>query len=73
MPTYDYQCDECQSTFEQVQSIYDATLKQCPWCQGSQIKRLITAGGGIIFKGSGFYVTDKASKNSALSGGEGSH
>ncbi len=72
MPTYDYRCDDCQSIFEQVQSIHDAALTQCPHCKGPHIKRLIGAGGGIIFKGSGFYVTDKANKNTAPSGEGGS-
>ena len=57
MPTYEYECARCKKVFEQFQKITDPPLKKCPHC-GSTVKRLISAGGGIIFKGSGFYETD---------------
>jgi len=58
MPTYDYRCPDCGHEFEQFQSMRDAPLKKCPECGSSKVKRLIGAGGGLIFKGSGFYNTD---------------
>jgi len=58
MPTYDYVCDGCEHKFEQFQSMNDAALKKCPKCNKSKLRRLIGAGAGIIFKGSGFYITD---------------
>ena len=64
MPTYDYQCENCGSTFEHFQSMSDDPLSQCQECEGS-LKRLIGGGLGIIFKGSGFYVTDNKGKNSS--------
>ena len=57
MPNYDYQCQKCQHKFEVFQSIKAARIKKCPKC-GGEVKRLIGAGGGFIFKGSGFYATD---------------
>ena len=65
MPTYEYSCEKCGGTFELVQSMRDAALKECPkelcrqkkWGHG-KVKRLIGTGAGLIFKGSGFYITD---------------
>jgi len=64
MPTYDYECTDCGHTFEYFQSMSDEPLQKCPSC-GGKVKRLIGGGLGIIFKGSGFYVTDNRSKNAA--------
>ena len=61
MPTYDYKCQSCSHAFEKFQSIIAPPLKKCPKC-GRRVKRLIGRGGGIIFKGSGFYATDYRSK-----------
>ncbi|MDR1144069.1 MAG: zinc ribbon domain-containing protein [Spirochaetaceae bacterium] len=58
MPTYEYECKSCGHNFEAFQSMTEEPLKECPRC-GKEIRRLINGGGGIIFKGSGFYVTDK--------------
>ena len=58
MPTYGYLCQDCGHEFEEFQSITADALTVCPKCQG-EIKRRIFAA-GIIFKGSGFYVTDNA-------------
>lgn len=58
MPTYEYECAACQSRFEVFQSITEDPLKRCPDCKSRRVKRLIGAGAGIIFKGSGFYETD---------------
>ncbi len=63
MPTYDYKCEQCGRTFEYFQSMSDDPLTVCKECSGP-LKRLIGGGLGIIFKGSGFYVTDNKSKNS---------
>jgi len=57
MPTYEYQCLNCNINFEAFQKMSDEALKECPQCHG-KVKRLISSGAGIIFKGKGFYVTD---------------
>jgi len=58
MPTYDYKCTACGHTFEQFQSIMAPPVKRCPVCGKAKVKRLIGTGAGLIFKGSGFYITD---------------
>jgi len=70
MPTYEYVCAKCDHTFEKVQSIKDASLTICPkedcarkpWGRG-KVKRVLSLGGGLLFKGSGFYSTDYRSEN----------
>lgn len=57
MPTYEYKCNACGNLFDVFQKMTDARLTECPKCQGA-VRRLIGAGAGIIFKGSGFYCTD---------------
>jgi putative FmdB family regulatory protein len=57
MPTYDYDCTECGHAFEEFQSITAAPLENCPQC-GGKVQRRINGGAGLIFKGSGFYLTD---------------
>lgn len=59
MPTYDYECQSCGHKFEVRQSMKDPHLTDCPkeGCAGP-VKRLIGLGSGLIFKGSGFYITD---------------
>lgn len=64
MPTYEYECKSCGHAFEAFQSMSDAPLSECPEC-GKAIRRVINGGTGIIFKGSGFYVTDKGSSRSS--------
>ncbi len=76
MPTYEYRCTQCSHQFEQFQNITDEALKTCPKC-GGPVQRLIGAGAGLIFKGTGFYITDyrsesyqkaaRAEKNSEIS------
>ena len=69
MPTYQYQCAKCGREFEKVQAITDKSLTVCPkelcgmkkWGKG-RVKRLISAGAGLIFKGTGFYITDYRSE-----------
>jgi putative FmdB family regulatory protein len=83
MPTYEYHCAKCAKTFDIFQSMKDEPLTTCPkdhcqrktWGKG-KVKRLLGTGAGLIFKGSGFYITDyrsegyKASARSDSSGGE---
>ncbi|MCL2380329.1 MAG: zinc ribbon domain-containing protein [Treponema sp.] len=59
MPTYGYECKSCGHTFDVFQSMADEPLKTCPSC-GKAIRRLINGGTGVIFKGGGFYVTDRS-------------
>ena len=61
-PSYDYVCDNCQHSFEEFQSITAKPLKKCPKCGKRKLRRLIGTGGGIIFKGEGFYATSYRSK-----------
>jgi putative FmdB family regulatory protein len=69
MPTYEYHCTKCDQNFEAFQSMRDKPFRECPkdlcrlpkWGHG-KVKRLLGTGAGIIFKGSGFYVTDYRSK-----------
>lgn len=86
MPTYEYECAKCKKTFELFQSMKDEALKTCPkdlcrmktWGKG-KVKRLLGSGAGLIFKGSGFYITDyrsegykqAAKKDSSASSGAG--
>ncbi len=57
MPTYEYECKVCDFKFEKFQQMTAQPLKECPKCK-SEVRRLIGKGGGIIFKGPGFYATD---------------
>ena len=77
MPTYEYECAKCKKTFEAFQSMKELAYTTCPkekcrmknWGKGN-VKRLLGAGAGLIFKGSGFYITDYRSdgyKSSAKS------
>ncbi len=61
MPTYVYRCQQCNNHLEVIQKFSDAPLKVCPKCQG-QLRRVIHAT-GIVFKGSGWYVTDSRSSS----------
>jgi len=63
MPTYDYVCDGCGHAFELFQSMTDSVKKTCPKCKKKKLRRLIGAGGAIVFKGSGFYKTDYRSES----------
>jgi putative FmdB family regulatory protein len=70
MPNYDYSCEKCHQTFEFFQSMKDEPLKTCPesacckktWGKG-KVQRQIGTGAGLIFKGSGFYITDYRSES----------
>lgn len=63
MPTYEYACEKCGNHFEIFQSMKDAPLKTCPKCKKPALKRLLGTGAGLIFKGSGFYITDYKKKS----------
>ncbi len=69
MPTYEYACPKCGHEFEQFQSMRDEPLKKCPKCKKTGVKRLVGGGAGLIFKGTGFYITDYKKKSSG--GGDG--
>lgn len=62
MPTYEYRCSACDHDFEEFQSITADPIRTCPQCGRKTVKRLIGCGGGLIFKGSGFYQTDYRSE-----------
>ena len=65
MPTYNYYCSDCDSHFSYFQKMSESPISSCENC-GGEVKRLITGGTGLIFKGSGFYLTDyKNEKKSA--------
>jgi putative FmdB family regulatory protein len=79
MPTYEYQCDACGHSFDELQSFKDDVLKTCPKCKEEQLRRLFGTGAASLFKGSGFYETDyrsesykKAAKADQDSGGKSS-
>lgn len=63
MPTYEYKCDDCGHQFDALQSMKDEKLTKCPNCGKETLRRLIGTGGGLIFKGSGFYLTDYKNKS----------
>ncbi len=58
MPTYEYRCSKCGWEFEEFQSITAKPVRKCPHCGRLAVDRLISAGAGVIFRGSGFYETD---------------
>ena len=58
MPTYDYKCDACEHAWEEFKSIKAEPTKKCPSCGKKKARRLIGAGAGLIFRGTGFYLTD---------------
>jgi len=57
MPTYQYRCHDCGHEFEEFQSMTEEAISVCPKCHG-RTRRLISGGAGLLFKGSGFYITD---------------
>ncbi len=63
MPTYDYHCLACEHAFELMHSMSEAPRRKCPKCGKNQLERRIGTGAGIVFKGSGFYLTDYRSKS----------
>lgn len=67
MPTYDYICNKCEKVFEFFQSMSDAPLTKCPDCEKQKLRRIISGGTGLIFKGSGYYLTDYKNKKNSKS------
>ena len=63
MPTYSYICDACGHGFERFHSIKDPAIRKCPSCGKMKVRRLIGGGTALIFKGSGFYITDYVKKS----------
>ena len=61
MPTYEYLCENCGHEFEAFQTMSEPPVERCPVCNG-KVKRIISGGAGLIFKGSGFYITDHRSR-----------
>jgi putative FmdB family regulatory protein len=57
MPTYEYRCPACQHEFEKLQKMSEEPVATCPEC-GAAAERLLSGGAGLLFKGSGFYITD---------------
>jgi putative FmdB family regulatory protein len=66
MPTYEYECASCHRHSEAFQRMSDSPLRTCPKCHG-RLRRLVSGGSGLIFKGSGFYITDYARKGTKTS------
>ena len=62
MPTYEYECEKCGYKFERFQKMTDPPVKVCPECKSRKVKRLIGPGGGVIYKGPGFYTTEYRSE-----------
>jgi putative FmdB family regulatory protein len=69
MPSYDYDCESCGHNFELFQSITEPPAEKCPKC-GGKVRRRIHGGVGLIFKGSGFYLTDYKKPATASDGGK---
>lgn len=65
MPTYEYRCGNCGNELEVMQSIKDAPLTKCPKCGKETLKKMVSGGAGLIFKGSGFYLTDYKKSSSS--------
>lgn len=63
MPTYDYKCENCGNVFEFFQSMKDDPITLCPECGHNTLKKMISLPAGLIFKGSGFYLTDYVKKS----------
>lgn len=63
MPTYDYECAACGRTVEIFHSMTEEPKRKCPECGKLKLKRLLGAGGGFLFKGDGFYITDYRSSD----------
>lgn len=72
MPTYTYRCKECEHQFDQRQSFSEDALKECPACGAETGLRKVVNSVGIVFKGSGFYVTDNKNGKNAKSNGSSS-
>ena len=65
MPTYAFRCKSCNYEFEEFQNISDSPLTECPSCKKQTVVRNIGGGAGLVFKGSGFYLTDYKKSSSS--------
>ena len=70
MPTYEYECTKCGHEMEAFQSMKDAPLKKCPSCGRPALRRKVGGGAGLIFKGTGFYITDYKKSSGSKESGE---
>lgn len=68
MPTYDYMCKNCEKTFEDFHGMNESPKLTCPSCGSHKMQKLIAAGAGLIFKGSGFYINDYKRNNGSKNG-----
>ena len=68
MPHYDYRCASCNHEFEIMQKMSDPIKKKCPECKKLKLNRLIGIGGGVIFKGDGFYCNDSKERARRMNG-----
>lgn len=64
MPTYEYECESCGEHFEYFQRMSEKPKSTCEKC-GGRLERLVSSGGGLIFKGTGFYITDYKRQHSS--------
>lgn len=62
MPTYEFYCSECNNSFEKWFSMSEEHITNCPNCGSKNVRKIFSAGSGILFKGSGFYTTDYKNK-----------
>ncbi len=67
MPVYEYECENCGTRFERIQSIHDEPIRQCPHCGNPTLHKVFHPV-GLIFKGSGWYVTDSRKSSNAVTG-----
>lgn len=72
MPLYEYHCDACGQDFEVQQRMSDPPVEECSCGEKGKVRRLLSAGNGLIFKGSGFYITDYKNGSSSSSSSNGS-
>ena len=68
MPTYQYRCKKCSKEFEEIQKITATALTKCPFCKTKNLVRVIGSSAGLVFKGSGYYLTDYKKSSSASEG-----
>lgn len=72
MPRYEYHCDSCGENFEAQQRMSEDPLADCILCGASRsVHRLVSGGTGLIFKGTGFYITDYKGNNASSNGSNG--